>query len=62
MKTALGEPEGALADGEIEAARRFYEKVTNTMIWYRGIELRRHDYPIFLKGFQQVNLENWTDD
>jgi DNA polymerase elongation subunit (family B) len=41
------------ADPEIEAARRFYGKLRDGRVYYRGIELRRHDYPIFLKRFQQ---------
>ena len=44
------------ADPEIEAARRFYGKLTNGQVFYRGIELRRHDSPIFLKHFQQQLL------
>jgi DNA polymerase I len=45
------------ADPEIEAARRFYGKLANGKVYYRGIELRRHDYPVFLKHFQQQLLE-----
>ena len=41
------------ADPEIEAARRFYGKLTNGKVHYRGIELRRHDYPTFMKRFQK---------
>ena len=44
------------ADPEIEAARRFYGKLINGTVYYRGIELRRHDYPIFLKHFQEQLL------
>jgi len=44
------------ADPEIEAARRFYGKLVNGEIYYRGIELRRHDYPPFLKDFQKQLL------
>jgi DNA polymerase elongation subunit (family B) len=44
------------ADPEIEAARRFYGKLRDGRVYYRGIELRRHDYPIFLKRFQQELL------
>ena len=40
------------ADSEIESARRFYGKLTTGNVHYRGIELRRHDYPTFLKLFQ----------
>jgi hypothetical protein len=45
------------ADPEIEAARRFYGKLSNGKVYYRGIELRRHDYPVFLKRFQQQLLD-----
>ncbi len=45
------------ADPDIEAARRFYGKLTDGRLYYRGIELRRHDYPVFLKRFQQNLLE-----
>ncbi len=44
------------ADPEIEAARRFYGKLINGTVYYRGIELRRHDYPVFLKRFQEQLL------
>lgn len=44
------------ADPEIEAARRFYGKLTNGKVHYRGIELRRHDYPRFMKRFQEQLL------
>ena len=44
------------ADPEIEAARRFYGKLTNGKVHYRGIELRRHDYPSFMKRFQEQLL------
>jgi DNA polymerase elongation subunit (family B) len=45
------------ADPEIEAARRFYGKLVNGRVYYRGIELRRRDYPRFLKEYQQKLLE-----
>jgi len=45
------------ADPEIEAARRFYGKLADGRVYYRGIELRRHDYPRFLKEYQQKLLE-----
>lgn len=44
------------ADPQIEAARKFYGKLTDGSIYYRGIELRRHDYPVFLKRFQHKLL------
>jgi DNA polymerase elongation subunit (family B) len=45
------------ADPNIEAARRFYGKLSDGRVYYRGIELRRHDYPVFMKRFQQNLLE-----
>jgi DNA polymerase elongation subunit (family B) len=44
------------ADPEIEAARRFYGKLTNGKVHCRSIELRRHDYPPFMKRFQEQLL------
>jgi DNA polymerase elongation subunit (family B) len=38
---------------EIEAMNRFYGKLTNGELYYRGIELRRRDCPAFLKSFQE---------
>ena len=40
------------ADPEMEAARRYYGKLSNGELYYRGIELRRHDTPKFIKDFQ----------
>ena len=45
------------ADPEIEAARRFYGRLADGRLYYRGIELRRHDYPVFMKRFQQNLFE-----
>jgi DNA polymerase elongation subunit (family B) len=40
------------ADPNLEATRRYFGKLTNGELFYRGIELRRHDYPLFLKEFE----------
>ncbi len=44
-------PQGA--DPEIEAARRYFGKLVDGGLHCRGIELRRHDTPEFLKVFQE---------
>ena len=44
-------------DPEIEATRRYFGKLFNGEIVYRGIELRRHDYPKYLKQFQEKLIE-----
>jgi DNA polymerase elongation subunit (family B) len=55
------------ADPEVEAVRRFYGKLINGKVHYRGIELRRHDYPPYLKHFQEqllniiLNVEKTED-
>jgi len=41
----------------VEATRRYFGKLTNGEIFYRGIELRRHDYPTFMKEFQARLIE-----
>jgi len=38
---------------EMGAARRYFGKLTNGELYYRGIDLRRHDTPPFLKDFQE---------
>jgi DNA polymerase elongation subunit (family B) len=38
---------------EMEAMNRFYGKLYNGELHYRGIELRRRDCPAFLKSFQE---------
>jgi hypothetical protein len=48
-------------DPQIEAARRFYGKLADGRLHYRGIELRRHDYPIFMKRFQERLLDILLD-
>ena len=45
------------ADPNLEAARRYFGKLTNGELYYRGIELRRHDYPAFLKEFETKLME-----
>ncbi|HDM88789.1 MAG TPA: hypothetical protein ENG65_02205 [Candidatus Bathyarchaeota archaeon] len=41
------------SDEKFEAARRYYGKLTDGSLYYRGIELRRHDTPAFMKEFQE---------
>jgi DNA polymerase elongation subunit (family B) len=41
------------SDPWMQAARRYYGKLTNGSLFYRGIELRRHDTPPFIKRFQE---------
>jgi DNA polymerase elongation subunit (family B) len=45
------------ADPDIEATKRYFGKLMSGDLHYRGIELRRHDYPVFLKQFQKKLLE-----
>jgi len=45
------------ADPNLEATRRYFGKLTDGQLYYRGVELRRHDYPILLKGFQERLME-----
>ena len=40
------------SDPNLEATRRYFGKLTNGELYFRGIELRRHDYPAFIKDFQ----------
>jgi len=42
---------------EMEATRRYFGKLTNGELYYRGIDLRRHDTPPFLKEFQEKLME-----
>jgi DNA polymerase I len=42
---------------EMEATRRYFGKLTNGELYYRGIDLRRHDTPPFLKEFQEKLIE-----
>jgi len=41
------------ADPEFEVTRRYFGKLTNDKLYYRGVELRRHDCSEFLKRFQK---------
>ena len=41
------------SDENFEAARRYYGKLTDGSLYCRGIELRRHDAPAFMKEFQE---------
>jgi len=41
------------SDESFEAARRYYGKLKDGSLYYRGIELRRHDIPAFMKEFQE---------
>ena len=43
------------------AMNRFYGKLTNDELHYRGIELRRRDCPVFLKRFQEKLIETLFD-
>ncbi len=45
------------ADPNLEATRRYFGKLVNGGLYYRGIELRRHDFPSFLKRFKKRVLE-----
>jgi len=41
------------SDPNLEATRRYFGKLVDGSIYYRGIELRRHDYPAFMKDFEE---------
>ena len=45
------------ADPNLDATRRYFGKLTNGELYYRGIELRRHDYPLFIKDFETKLME-----
>ncbi|MEM1582546.1 MAG: DNA polymerase domain-containing protein [Candidatus Bathyarchaeia archaeon] len=45
------------ADPNLDATRRYFGKLTNGELFYRGIELRRHDYPVFIKKFETKLME-----
>lgn len=45
------------ADPNLGATRRYFGKLMTGDLHYRGIELRRHDCPVFLKQFQNKLLE-----
>ncbi len=40
-------------DPQMEAARRYYGKLTDGSLFYRGVALRRHDTPPFIKRLQR---------
>jgi len=40
-------------DSRLEVAKRYFGKLHDGGLHYRGIELRRHDSPPFIKGFQE---------
>jgi len=42
---------------EMGATRRYFGKLTTGELYYRGIDLRRHDTPTFLKEFQERLME-----
>ena len=48
-------------DPNLEAARRYFGKLTNGELYCRGIELRRRDSPAFLKKFQTRLMETLFD-
>jgi DNA polymerase I len=48
-------------DPRMVAARRYYGKLTDGNLFYRGIELRRHDTPPFIKGMQARMMEALFD-
>ncbi|MFQ6053254.1 MAG: DNA polymerase domain-containing protein, partial [Candidatus Bathyarchaeia archaeon] len=45
------------SDPRMEAANRYYGKLTDGSLFYRGIELRRHETPSFIKRFQEELME-----
>ena len=45
------------SDPRMEATNRYYGKLTDGSLFYRGIELRRHDTPEFIKRFQEELME-----
>jgi len=45
------------SDPRMGAARRYYGKLTDGSLFYRGIELRRHDTPSLIKRFQEELME-----
>ncbi|MEM3079441.1 MAG: DNA polymerase domain-containing protein, partial [Thermoproteota archaeon] len=45
------------SDPSLDAARRYFGKLTNGELFYRGIELRRHDCPTFIKRFETRLME-----
>ena len=48
-------------DTSMVASRRYYGKLTDGNLFYRGIELRRHDSPPFIKDLQTSVMETLFD-
>jgi DNA polymerase-2 len=48
-------------DPRMVVARRYYGKLTDGRFFYRGIELRRHDTPPFIKDMQTKMMETLFD-
>jgi DNA polymerase elongation subunit (family B) len=44
-------------DPRMAVTRRYYGKLTDGRFFYRGIELRRHDTPSYIKGMQTRMME-----
>ena len=44
-----------------EVMNRFYGKLTNGELYYRGIEMRRRDCPVLLKNFQEKLIQTIFD-
>lgn len=49
------------SNGSLGATKRYYGKLMDGSLFYRGIELRRHDTPPFLKDFQERLIEILLD-
>jgi DNA polymerase elongation subunit (family B) len=45
----------------LEATRRYFGKLSDGELYYRGIELRRHDSPKFLKQFEEKLIKILLD-
>ena len=48
-------------DPTMQASRRYYGKLTDGNLFYRGIELRRHDTPPLIKEMQTSMMETLFD-
>jgi len=48
-------------DPRMVVARRYYGRLTDGSLYYRGIELRRHDTPPFIKEMQTRMMETLLD-
>jgi len=49
------------SDPNLEATRRYFGKLMDGSIYYRGVEIRRHDYPAFMKRFEERLMEMLFD-